>query len=345
MRDFFSLDGPFNKYGGMIADMIILSLMWLLFSLLGLGLTIGASTSAMFFVSTRRIANREGYITSDFWMAFKANFKKATQIWLIILVLVWLIWFNLNNIEVVGGLQVIIFPAQIVLLAEIGLMSVYLFPMNARFDMGLKQLFKSSFYMANRHLLTSVSCLCLLIAAVLSFFIMPPLALFLAPGAYAWLSSYMIMKIFKKYRPEMDKDPVLEIQEIEAQKELERRQQRFKSMKKDNDGEAPDENDAFWAVQESDEMAAESIGSDEDAEDKGDIWTQLREAGDLETKEPDAINAVQTVQKEVEAPITAKKDDDAPITADSIFGDENNEEDKRDIWAKLRDAGNSEKTE
>lgn len=223
MREFFSLEGPFNKYGGMVADMIILSFMWLFFSIIGLGLTIGASTSALFFVTTRRIANREGYVTRDFWEAFKSNLKRATILWVIILALGWLIWFNLSNMEAVGGMSVIILPAQIVLLIEIAIMSVYAFPMAARFDMSVKQIIKTSFFMANRHLLTSISCVVLLLAAVLSFHLMPPLALFLAPGLYATLASYMIMRIFKRYRPEMDKDPVLEIQEIEAQKAEERR--------------------------------------------------------------------------------------------------------------------------
>jgi len=227
VQNFFSLDGPFNKYGGMLADMIILSFMWLFFSVIGLGITVGASTSALFFVTTRRIANREGYITRDFWEAFKANIKKATILWLIVVVLAWLIWFNINNIGAVGRLSVIIFPAQIVLLAEIVLMSVYAFPMTARFDMSIKHIIKSSFFMANRHLFTSISCVVLLTAAVLSFFIIPPVALFLAPGLYGLLASYMIMKIFKKYRPEMDKDPMMEIQEIEAQKAEERRKRGY----------------------------------------------------------------------------------------------------------------------
>jgi len=223
MRDFFSLEGPFNKYGGMLADVIILSFMWLLFSALGLGLTIGASTSALFFVTTRRIANREGYITSDFWAAFKANFKKSTLMWIGTVLLLWLIWFNISNMDVVGGIAVIIMPAQIILLVEVILISIYAFPMAARFDMSIKQILKTSFFMANRHLLTSISCLVLLATGVLSFFVIAPVALFIAPGLYGILAAYMIMRVFKKYRPEMDKDPILELQEIEAKKAEERR--------------------------------------------------------------------------------------------------------------------------
>jgi hypothetical protein len=43
-----------------------------------------------------------------------------------------------------------------------------------------------------------------------------PVLVIVAPGLYVWLSSYMLMRIFKRYRPEMDKDPMQEIAEIEA---------------------------------------------------------------------------------------------------------------------------------
>ena len=341
MRDFFSLDGPFNKYGSMVADMIILSLMWLFFSVIGLGITTGASTSAMFFVSTRRIANREGYITADFWMAFKANFKRATIVWLIFVFAVWLIWFNVNNISAVGALSVVIFPAQVVLLIELGLMSVYIFPMNARFDMGVKQLFKSSFYMANRHLLTSISCLSLLVAGVLLFLVMPPLALFLAPGVYAWLSSYMIMKIFKKYRPEMDKDPMLEIQEIEAQKELERRNRRFSPAQKDDDGDIEADEVEPLMEDENEVIDAEAEFIDDDG-DSNDIWAKLREAGDAEEASPPPVPPVEAPQPEPEKPVIVKE----VSRIDSIFGDEDGEDSDTnindDIWARLRKAGDSD---
>ena len=340
MRELFSLDGAFNKYGGMLADMVILSLMWLFFSAVGLGLTIGASTSAMFYVSTRRIANREGYITSDFWFAFKANFKRATFMWLMILVAVWLIWFNLNNIDAVGAMAVVIFPAQIVLLAEVALMSIYIFPMNARFDMGIRQLIKSSFFMANRHLLTSITCLSLLVAGVLLFFVMPPIALFLAPGVYAWLSSYMIMKVFRKYRPEMDKDPMLEIQEIEAQKELERRRKRFSPAARGENNEITNEEDAFWAIQEEDEaVAAEEIPENED---DSDIWTKLREA-EVED-EPAAAVVSDDAKDEAQgnSDILSQEqpeDEEAAMTDDYIFGNENDDtQAKGDIWSQLRES-------
>ena len=222
MRDFFSLDGAFNKYGGLVADTIILSLMWFLFSIPLV--TIGASTSALFYVTTMRIAEREGYVTSDFWFAFKANFKRGTIVWAMIVALIALIIFNLLIMEVVGNMSMIVMPIQIVVLVQVALMCVYIFPLVARFDMGIKEILKSAFFMANRHLLTSITCAALGAALVLGIFLFQPLIIGV-PGIYAMISSYMIMRIFKKYRPEMDKDPVLEIQELEAKKAEERRLQ------------------------------------------------------------------------------------------------------------------------
>ena len=220
MRDFFSLDGAFNKYGGILADTIILSLLWFFFSLPII--TIGASTSAVFYVSTRRIADREGYITSDFWFAFKANFKRGTALWVMVALVMVLIYVNILNIGVVGRMSMVILPAQIIIAVQIMLMCVYLFPLTARFDMGLKQTIKSAFFMANRHLLTSLTCVGLFVILIAGVWVFQPL-LIAIPGIYAMIASYLIMRIFKRYRPEMDKDPILEIQEIEAQKAEERR--------------------------------------------------------------------------------------------------------------------------
>jgi len=301
----------------MVADMIILSFMWLFFSIIGLGITIGASTSAMFFVTTRRIANREGYITRDFWEAFKANIKKATALWLMILILLWLIWFNLTNIGAVGGMAVIIFPAQIILFIEIVLMSIYAFPMTARFDMGIKQIIKTSFFMANRHLLTSITCVVLLLAALYSFFIMPPVALFLAPGLYGLLASYMIMRIFKKYRPEMDKDPVLEIQEIEIQRAEEKRKQAYGRK---SEGE------------ESIDNTVEVVEAE--VEEDADIWTKMarNEPTEPEPIEEDEFEEEVSILKKAiqrfEPPELEETPTNKPKSADDFWASVEDEDDQ-----------------
>jgi len=224
MRDFFSLDGAFNKYGGILADTIILSFMWFFFSIITLGIGVGAATAAMFFVTTRRIADRENYITSDFWSSFKENFKRATILWLIIFILGVLLAFNLINIATVGNMAGIVLIAQIVFLVQLSFFTIFIFPMTARFEMPLWMSIKSCFFMANRHLLTSITCAVLFVILAIVGLQLIWFIIFI-PGIYAMLASLMIMRIFKKYRPEMDRDPILEIQELEAKKVEERRRQ------------------------------------------------------------------------------------------------------------------------
>jgi len=231
MRDFFSLDGAFNKYGTFVADTLILSFMWILFSIPLI--TVGAATSAMFYVSTRRISDREGYITRDFWTAFKANFVRSTLLWLLFSVVMGILIFNVWLISIGGaaafdfsGWTSFIFPAQFIFLVQFIFISIYAFPLTARFEMSFWQTIKNSFMMANRHFLTSFSCAVLLITIIFAslYFV---IFIFAAPGVYAILSSYMIMRVFKKYRPEIDKDPRLEIAEIEAAKAAARRKKDF----------------------------------------------------------------------------------------------------------------------
>ena len=226
MREFFSLEGSFNKYAGFVADTFVLSLMWILFSLPIF--TIGASTTALFYVATRRIANREGYITSDFWMAFKANFLRGTAVWLVLFPVILLILVSMYiGIQLGDELPLgrIVLPVQIVTLMEIFFVGIYLFPVLARFDMSVKEAVKASFFMANRHLLTSFACFGILAGLLVFVFLVPQIfpLIFAIPGIYGILASMMIMRVFKRYRPEMDKDPVLELQEIERKREEEKR--------------------------------------------------------------------------------------------------------------------------
>ena len=228
MRDFFSLDGPFNKYGGYLADTLILSAMWIIFSLPII--TIGASTTAMFYVSTRRIAEREGYIAGDFWHAFKANFVRSTLIWMLLGVITIVVIINLRNMGFVNTMPMVFFVGQIIIAVQLIFVTVYIFPMTARFEMGFMQTLKSSFLLANRHLLTTIMCVLLLGGLVIGALWWVPVLILGVPGAYAMVSSLLLMRIFKKYRPEMDRDPVIEVQEMEAQKAEERRKAAIGSM-------------------------------------------------------------------------------------------------------------------
>jgi len=204
------MEGPFFRFGNAIADIMILSFIWILFSIPLF--TIGASTTALFYVTTRRISDKEGYLFKDFYSSFKSNFKMATKLWLLFAGLfgllaanVYMLW-NFDFFD--PWMATILLPIQILILIELSITSIYLFPITARFEMSFRQTIKSAFFMANRHLLTTLSCvvtaLAILLAAEMFF---PPLFM-VSMGLYAYVTSYMFIVIFRKYRPELDSEQI-----------------------------------------------------------------------------------------------------------------------------------------
>jgi len=206
MGGFFSLEGPFYKFGSILADIMILSLIWLVCSIPFV--TVGASTTAVYYVMTRRISNREGYIFRDFFSSFKSNFMKSTGVWLLTLLVLGILYINIRNIEVVENeiMRLIILPFQICFIIELCLLHLYVYCIIARFDMNFKETLKTAFFMANKHLLTSIGSLVLAVVIVLAC-VMYPLFALIAIGVFIYLQSFLLIKVFKKYRPEIDKDP------------------------------------------------------------------------------------------------------------------------------------------
>lgn len=85
MGRIFDMDSPVMRFLGRLADLMILNLVTLLCCLPVV--TIGASLTAMHYVLLKMVRNEESYIVRSFFKSFKENFKQATVIWLIILLL------------------------------------------------------------------------------------------------------------------------------------------------------------------------------------------------------------------------------------------------------------------
>jgi len=203
MHGFFNMDGPIYRYGSLLADLLLLTVLWFLCSLPIV--TIGASTTAVYFVTTRRITDKEGYITRDFFISFKRNFKTATLVFLVLGGIAGVCFLNLwiMSSNELDRLVMLSLPVQFLIFIEAVVVSVYAFSMLSRFDMNFKTLLKSAFVMANRHLATTMLCLVLLTATIIFSLMLPVFAL-LSVGTYCYISSFFLMKRFKKYRPDLD---------------------------------------------------------------------------------------------------------------------------------------------
>ena len=86
MGRFFNLDSPVMVALTKMADLIIVNLL-AFFCCLPI-ITVGASMTALHYVVLKIVRDEECYIVKSFFKSFKENFKQATGIWLIEVVLI-----------------------------------------------------------------------------------------------------------------------------------------------------------------------------------------------------------------------------------------------------------------
>lgn len=206
MEKWLGLDSKFYKWGTWFVDTMQLMILWAICCLPVI--TIGASTTAVYYVATRQISGREGYIGKDFFKSFFSNFFKATAITVILEIFAVVEFINIMAMDK-GSL---LFPIQFVIVYELFAFSIFVFPLLARFDFKFTELLRNAFLMANRHILTVVSCFIMLAAGAFLMVMLQapiyvyPIVVIIVFAVYTPVSSLMFMNVFRKYVPDMDVD-------------------------------------------------------------------------------------------------------------------------------------------
>ncbi len=196
MNGFFSFDGPFFKIGNLLADLLILNLLWFTCSIPIF--TIGASTTALYYVASKRVIDKEGYILRDFFKSFKMNFFQATIIWIILVIMGGIAFFGLKNLSVFGQFKIVALPLYIFIVIELLVTCLYVFPMLSKFHMKTIEIIKSAFILGNKHILSTIGIIFMgLVVAYLLY--RWPFLIFLAMGSFAFSTSFLFIRIFKNY--------------------------------------------------------------------------------------------------------------------------------------------------
>ena len=97
MGGIFNLDSTFMKYANKFADLMFLNMITIIFCIPIF--TIGASLTAMHTMVLKIYRDEESYVIRGFFKAFKENFKQATIMWLLYLVMLLVLFFMLLSIK------------------------------------------------------------------------------------------------------------------------------------------------------------------------------------------------------------------------------------------------------
>ncbi len=129
-----------------IFDLIVLNLFFILFSIPII--TMGASLSALYYVSLKILRGEDPYLWQNFFKSFRQNFKQATIVWIILLAASVLLGIDFY---IIYSQDTVMFAVvRILLLMIAGILFcifLYIFPVISHFVCSTKQAFKNSLYM------------------------------------------------------------------------------------------------------------------------------------------------------------------------------------------------------
>lgn len=202
MGSFFSTDNPLFAGLEYITNIIYASVLWILFSVPVI--TIGASSTALYYTVTKVIRHGRSYIFREFWQSFKSNLKQSTAIWLLYLVVMGIL---LIDIRVMGGFGTAVAQTmQFIFVAGICMVSavmLYALAYIARFAQDTRHILINSVLMALRHLPKTLLLVALLVAVVLGTYLFPLVIIFI-PAVAALLDSLILESIFVQYMSKED---------------------------------------------------------------------------------------------------------------------------------------------
>ncbi|MBO4678957.1 MAG: DUF624 domain-containing protein, partial [Lachnospiraceae bacterium] len=174
---------------------------------------IGAAFTALHFVCLKMVRDEEGYITKDFFRSFKLNFKQATVIWTVAMLIGALLIFNFSYIRLMDS-QTIFFATSAAAAIFLYITLLYVFPILSHFENTIKGTVKNAFFMSILALpKTVVMVIVTLVPVAIIYFIERFEAMFwLMPITYlfwfslpAYVCAKLYDKTFKRFEPEAAK--------------------------------------------------------------------------------------------------------------------------------------------
>jgi uncharacterized membrane protein YesL len=200
MKGLFSIEGVIYKIMTMIYQLVILNLLWCVASIPVI--TVGASTTALFYVVGKIARKEEVHEFRDFIKSFKNNFKQATCIWLILCAAYSMIFTNLSFLEQYSSMGGLMLVVQLPVLAMVAIVTVFVFPILSRYESDTMVIIKVSWILGLKHIFSCLASLGIIAAAALMTRLVPSLFLMILTSSTA-LGIYMILnRILEKYHPE-----------------------------------------------------------------------------------------------------------------------------------------------
>lgn len=213
MNNLFNYEGKFVSSVNKAIDAFVLGFFWLICSIPVF--TSGAASAAFYYAFHKCVRQDNSHPIREFFQGFKSNFKQASILWLILLFLSLVLSLDLylltSGALQIGMLEPFLVVTSFLIFAITAMWGLCAFAYLSRFACVTRDMLKNSFIVTLANLHWTLLLLVLFAAAIVAFFTVPLLSLFV-PAIYMFLANRILEPVFRKYmRPE----------DLEAQKEAE----------------------------------------------------------------------------------------------------------------------------
>lgn len=189
-----------------VLDLIVLNFIFLICSIPIV--TIGASVTALYFVTLKMVRNEESYLVKSFLKSFKRNFKQATFIWLGFLLIGGIVALDYYFFTITGGVVFTVLKAVLVVFTVYLIaIALYVFPILSRFVFTTKEVLRHGIYMCFHHFVQTLLLLIMLFPILFLTFYSIYTGLFMLLlgcifgfALYAYMQSFIFRGIFDQYQ-------------------------------------------------------------------------------------------------------------------------------------------------
>ena len=206
MDNLFRYDSKFWGLLDKVTDIVILNFLFIVSSLPIV--TIGASISATYSVSLKKIKNEDISVSKEFIKKFRADFKVSTIVWILMIVVggILLLDFHISNL-VSNGVLSIMLKFISTLVGVIYLFSLtYIFPIISKFDNTIKNTIINSILISIQSLPYTIIMFVMNILWIILIFSLENyfgyilfFYIIIGFGTISYINSIFLNKIFDKY--------------------------------------------------------------------------------------------------------------------------------------------------
>lgn len=195
----------FIKFINTLGNIIILNILFVLTSVLSIGLCIGTSLSALYATFLDLKTDESGYYVRNYFKHFNDNFKSTIFIDIALILLAGAAYLNYLAINTINSsnVKLLLYAVELLIGLEISFIASFYFMVVAKFEGKFTSLLYLSFIFAHKYLYLSILFVVLFIGSFFLLIYVSFAFIFIIFGLIAYIESLILKYIWRNYNYEI----------------------------------------------------------------------------------------------------------------------------------------------